>query len=181
MACAVAQGERAVRSRDRNPRTRPVSRDQLAPTPLDRSIYVRSPTVGRGQKRNLIPASAPSRILPASCPIEGRVKLERLTWGRDGEPGRGCVSFSVRTRAARTSSSSQIRGRGPRLCALSNETHGRPPAAALSIPERSRPTIPNAIARRWTRQGGIGRSLTMCIAPSARQHTDAGAERSPDL
>ena len=36
------------------------------------------------------------------------------------------MSFSVRTRVARTSSSSQIRGRGPRLCALSNETHGRP-------------------------------------------------------
>ena len=62
-----------------------------------------------------------------------------------------------------------------------NKLHGRPPAAALKRYERSRPTIPNARARRQTRQGGIGGSLTMCIAPSARQHTDAGAERSPDL
>jgi hypothetical protein len=39
-----------------------------------------------GSKAEVIPAISGGYILPAFCPIEGRVKLERLTWGTAGDP-----------------------------------------------------------------------------------------------
>jgi hypothetical protein len=91
------------------------------------------------------------------------------------------VNVSVRTRVARTSSSSL--NPGSKIEAVQAWQHtARTPsgsgahtlrAQSPDDPERNSPAL-NAIG--WDRTVADD-----VLAPSARQHTDAGAERSPDL
>ena len=89
------------------------------------------------------------------------------------------MNVSVRTRAARTSSSSINPGSRTEAAQNGNRLRGRPPAAALNGYERSRPTILNARARRQAPTGWDRTVADDVLAPSARQHTDAGAAAVP--